>query len=244
MTTPKIPDTLRLFLVSDESQRQIEAAVEVSCPPPHLVSKVDTSEQEVERAMGFLGLADAILVAWQAGKNQILGLLMRKMRKTNVPLIAICDPDPEAQVAALLKGADDVMVMPIYLPLLQARLLAWRRGHSEPDPALIASEPEESDLVAGPIRIDRRAQRVYLNAEEVEFSPKEQALLSYLMQHAGECMTRDEILDEVWGIGFDTGTNMVDVYMFFLRKKLKAHKLDTMLQTVRGRGYRLVVDPV
>jgi DNA-binding response OmpR family regulator len=71
--------------------------------------------------------------------------------------------------------------------------------------------------------------------------PREFALLSYLMDHPDEACTRDQILDAVWGIDFDTGTNMVDVYMHFLRKKLEAHGIKGIIQTIRGRGYRLAV---
>ena len=76
--------------------------------------------------------------------------------------------------------------------------------------------------------------------QEVDLTPREFALLSYLVAHADALVTRDQILDAVWGIDFDTGTNMVDVYMYFLRKKLEAYQLKEMIQTVRGRGYRLV----
>lgn len=91
----------------------------------------------------------------------------------------------------------------------------------------------------GPLRLDRTAYRLHIHDAEVELTPKEFELLSFLMDQADALCTRDQILDAVWGIDFETGTNMVEVYMHFLRKKLEAHGLDTMIQTVRGRGYRL-----
>ena len=94
-------------------------------------------------------------------------------------------------------------------------------------------------LVVGPLRLDLKAFRFFVHGKEVELTPKEFDLLRYLMQHAGAVRSRDQILDEVWGLDFDTGTNMVDVYMHFLRRKLEAYGLKGMVQTIRGRGYRL-----
>lgn len=91
----------------------------------------------------------------------------------------------------------------------------------------------------GPLRLDQAAYRFLIDDEEVELTPKEFDLLFYLMGRCGEACTRDEILDAVWGIDFDTGTNMVDGYIYFLRKKLDVHGLKGMIKTVRGRGYRL-----
>lgn len=70
-------------------------------------------------------------------------------------------------------------------------------------------------------------------------TPKEVELLAFLMAHADTLCTRDDILNLVWGIDFDTGINMVDVYMHFLRRKLSEHGVGAMLQTIRGKGYRL-----
>ncbi len=105
-------------------------------------------------------------------------------------------------------------------------------------PASSAANDGEA-LVVGPLRLDLKAFCFFVHGEEVELTPKEFDLLRYLMQHAGAVRSRDQILDEVWGLDFDTGTNMVDVYMHFLRKKLEAHGLKGMIQTIRGRGYRL-----
>lgn len=104
---------------------------------------------------------------------------------------------------------------------------------------LVLLDPEHDICQVGDLRLDRTAYRFHVRNEEVDLTPKEFELLSFLMEHAEKVCSRDEILDEVWGIDFETGTNMVEVYMHFLRKKLEAYGLNGMIQTVRGRGYRL-----
>ena len=81
--------------------------------------------------------------------------------------------------------------------------------------------------------------RLFVNDQEVQLTPREYSLLDFLLQRHDELCSRDEILARVWGINFDTGTNMVDVYIYFLRRKLTAHGFGGEIHTVRGYGYRL-----
>ncbi|ARA94672.1 winged helix family transcriptional regulator [Rhodothermaceae bacterium RA] len=108
------------------------------------------------------------------------------------------------------------------------------------DEVLIPVDRTEDVLTVGPLRLEQHTFRFFIHDDEVELTPKEFDVLQDLMRHRGEVRTRDEILEAAWGIDFDTGTNTVDVYMHFLRKKLKAHGVGGMLETVRGRGFRLV----
>jgi DNA-binding response OmpR family regulator len=89
------------------------------------------------------------------------------------------------------------------------------------------------------VRLDQRSRRVFVHEQEVILTPKEYELLAFLLDHPGEALSRDTLLDAVWGINFETGTNMVDVYVHFLRKKLRKAGLARVLETVRGHGYRL-----
>ena len=117
---------------------------------------------------------------------------------------------------------------------------ARQSGHEEADP--VSTLPLGHDILQfGPLRLDRTAHRFYVNGEEAELTPREFTLLEYLTEHHDTLLTRDQILVKVWGINFDTGTNMVDVYMYFLRRKLEARGVKKMIQTVRGHGYRLVL---
>ncbi|RMF62466.1 MAG: winged helix family transcriptional regulator [Bacteroidetes bacterium] len=129
-------------------------------------------------------------------------------------------------------------------PLPEARSSEVREEPDASPPPPSPPRPEQDEgLVVGPLRLDLQAFRFFVHGEEVELTPKEFDLIRYLMQHAGTVCPRDQILDEVWGLDFDTGTNMVDVYMHFLRRKLAAHGLKGMIKTIRGRGYRLDGQP-
>ena len=97
-------------------------------------------------------------------------------------------------------------------------------------------------LVAGRLKIDDRAHKFFLDDKEILLTNREYALLRYLMVHTDEARSRDQILSDVWGINFETGTNMVDVYMYFLRRKLESHGLKNVIETIRGFGYRLSVE--
>ena len=129
--------------------------------------------------------------------------------------------------------------------LLQAKVLSYRRlvqaaqqtaGGTNGADAL----PHEVQRF-GALRLNRTAHRFFIGESEIELTPREFALLAFFLEHANRLCRRDQILDHVWGLHFDTGTNMVDVYTYFLRRKLEAHGLKDMIQTVRGHGYRLVL---
>jgi DNA-binding response OmpR family regulator len=164
-------------------------------------------------------------------------------RRQGPPVVALYRGGPEERVAALAAGADEAIGFPVHLGVIQARILAQQRLtdavrlHASGHPAT----PAPADVIAvGPLRLDRTARRFAIRGEEVTLTPREFALLDYLLAHAGSVRTRDEILDAVWGVSFDTGTNMVDVYVYFLRRKLEAFGVRGLIETVRGRGYRLV----
>ncbi len=92
----------------------------------------------------------------------------------------------------------------------------------------------------GRIRLNLLQYMAYVDDEYLDLMPKEFELLQYLVERGGELCSREEILKEVWGITFETGTNMVDVYMHHLRRKLDSFNLKHAIQTVRGKGYRIV----
>lgn len=92
----------------------------------------------------------------------------------------------------------------------------------------------------GRIRLNLLQHMAYIDDELMDLMPKEFSLLQYLIERGGQLCSREEILKGVWGINFETGTNMVDVYMHHLRKKLDSYNLKHIIQTVRGKGYRIV----
>jgi len=131
-------------------------------------------------------------------------------------------------VAGLEGGADDYMAKPFRFEELLARVRL--RLRSEPGTV------ETTVLTCGDLSLDLRSRRVTAGDTEVDLSAREFALLETFMTHPGQVLSREQLLSRVWGYDFDPGSNVVDVYVRYLRRKIGA----AHLETVRGMGYRLV----
>ena len=134
------------------------------------------------------------------------------------------------RIRGLDAGADDYLVKPFAFGELLARLRALIRGRAGERPTVL----QAADIVVDPAR-----HLVQRNGSEVELSPREFALLEFLMHHAGEVVTRTEILEHVWDYGYDGVSNVVNVYVGHLRKKLEVPLGIPLIRTVRGVGYVL-----
>jgi DNA-binding response OmpR family regulator len=96
-------------------------------------------------------------------------------------------------------------------------------------------EPEQTVLEAGGVTLDMRARRALVQGRTIELSAREYTMLEVLMRHAGQVLSREQLLSHVWGYDHDPGSNVVDVYVGYLRKKLGPD----VIETARGMGYRL-----
>jgi len=159
--------------------------------------------------------------------------VLRDVRSTKegVPILVLTGRTRvEDRVATLDQGADDYVTKPFSFSELSARVRALlRRGKL----------PQQVTLQVDDLMLDRIEHRVERGGKRIELTSKEFALLEYLMRNAGRCITRAMIIEHVWNISFDTTTNVVDVYINYLRKKVDEQATHKLIQTVRGSGYVL-----
>ena len=156
-----------------------------------------------------------------------------RMSKVNTPLIILSAMDSlDDVIAGLRMGADDYMTKPFSFEELLARIETVMRRSSE-----VASE--EQSLALGPLAFDRESLRFTVDGKEIKMTAKELAIIELLMSHPGTLFSRERILSNVWGMNMDPLTNVVDVYIGKLRKKIDSDKSNSIIETVRGLGYRL-----
>jgi len=156
-----------------------------------------------------------------------------RMKKINTPLIILSAMDSlDDVIAGLRMGADDYMTKPFSFEELLARIETVMRRTSE-----IASEAQV--LSTGSLAFDRQSLRFTVSGKEVRMTAKELAIIELLMSHPGTLFSRERILSNVWGLNMDPLTNVVDVYIGKLRKKIDTGHGDSFIETVRGLGYRL-----
>ncbi len=139
------------------------------------------------------------------------------------------------KIDCLNLGADDYLVKPFSVAELMARSRAVQRRTVETASGFIRH---------GDLQIDRMTRAVTYAGASIEFTAKEYTLLEYLLMQRGRAVSRQELLREVWHMSPDAGTNVVDVYVNYLRRKLGSSSAAGMIQTVRGEGYAIGTKPV
>jgi heavy metal response regulator len=168
------------------------------------------------------------------GVDGISILKSLRQRKPSVPVMILSARSRvDDRVQCLDTGADDYMVKPFSFLELSARARALlRRSHL----------PSESVLAVRDLRLDRVERRVERGGRRIDLTTKEFALLEYLMRNAGRRLTRAMIIEHVWNLTFDSTTNVVDVYINYLRRKVDDGFSPSLIHTVRGVGYQLSSD--
>jgi two-component system OmpR family response regulator len=136
------------------------------------------------------------------------------------------------KIAGLKGGADDYLTKPFAFGELLARIEALLRRRSE---AVVSA----AILTIGDLSLDLAAKSVRRGGRPIDLTPKEFALLSYLMENAGKVVSRQNLLSNVWGLNFDPGTKVVNVYIRYLRLKVDGEGERPLIQTVRGFGYTM-----
>jgi len=155
-----------------------------------------------------------------------------RKRGVSTPVLMLTARDElEARVRGLEGGADDYLTKPFDLPELLARVHALIRRAE--------LRHQDATLKVGNLTLDPLTRRVTQDGRIVDLSPREFALLEFLMRNAGRTVSRSRIAEAVWNYKFDPETNVVDVYVNYLRKKLSFAGRTAPIRTVRGVGYRL-----
>lgn len=160
----------------------------------------------------------------------------RVRQESDIPIIMLTAKDDVSdKVMGLDMGADDYMTKPFAIEELLARIrvLLKRRARGQGGGA------ESGTLRAGGLTLDKKSYAVAYNGEPIALTKKEFDLLCYLMEHAGQVVTRDMLLNDVWGYEYAGDTNIVDVYIRYLRTKIDEKTGVKYLHTVRGVGYML-----
>lgn len=194
---------------------------------------VDVAE-DGEQAQFMADECDYDLVILDLNLPRIDGLDVLKWirsRRSALPVLVLTSRGRvEERIKGLDSGADDYLSKPFSFSELAARVRALlRRGSRVPDVVLKVADLE----------MDRAERMVKRAGRRIELTPREFALIEYLMRNAGRCVTRAMMIEHVWNFSFDTMTNVVDVYINYLRKKIDGGFERKLIHTIRGVGYKL-----
>jgi DNA-binding response OmpR family regulator len=220
---------MRILIVEDDAA--LSSFVRKGLEAEHYAVDA-TTDGERGRAMALEFDYDLLVLDLNLpGVDGISLLKSLRQRKPSVPvMILTARSRVEDRVLCLDTGADDYLIKPFSFLELSARARALlRRSHL----------PSESVLTVRDLRLDRVERRVERSGRRIELTAKEFALLEYLMRNAGRRLTRAMIIEHVWNLTFDSTTNVVDVYINYLRRKVDDGFTPALIHTVRGVGYQL-----
>lgn len=193
------------------------------------VSRADRGDDGLEMAMEpEIGLV--ILDLSLPGLDGLDALEKLRQARREKPVLVLTARDAlDQKVRALDLGADDYMTKPFALDELLARLRALTRR---------ADQRSSDAIEIGEVRLDLLSRRAFRDDEAIDLSTREFALLEYFMRHPDQVLSRTQILASVWEYDFDPQSNIVDVYVRYLRGKVDSPGGPSVIETVRGAGYR------
>ena len=216
----------KILLVEDEEKlaRMVELELRYE---GYQVDKSFDGRSGLERALS--GEYDLVLLDIMLPQLSGMEVLRRLRRESQVPVIMLTARDSVVdKVSGLDSGADDYITKPFAIEELLARIRAALRTKSGRDSQV---------LTVGPLSMEVESRRVTVRGQEVELTKKEFDLLRHLLENKGRVLTREALLDSVWGFDFVGETNSVDVYIRFLRSKIDEAFGIKLIHTVRGVGY-------
>ena len=215
-----------ILLVEDEEKlaRMVELELKYE---GYSVEKAFDGRKGLELALS--GAFDLVLLDIMLPQLSGMEVLRRLRRESQVPVIMLTARDSVVDKGSGLdSGADDYITKPFAIEELLARIRAALRTKSGRDSQMLA---------VGPLAMEVESRRVTVRGQEVELTKKEFDLLRHLLENKGRVLTREALLDSVWGFDFVGETNSVDVYIRFLRSKIDEAFGIKLIHTVRGVGY-------
>ena len=222
----------RILLVEDEEKlaRMVEMELKYE---GYAVEKAFDGRKGLERALS--GEFDLVLLDIMLPQLSGMEVLRRLRKESQVPVIMLTARDSVMdKVSGLDSGADDYVTKPFAIEELLARIRAALRNQS--------GQEARAVLTAGAVSMDVDRHQVSVRGENVELTKKEFDLLRHLLENKGRVLSREALLDAVWGFDFVGETNSVDVYIRFLRSKLDDAFGIKLIHTVRGVGYVIKED--
>jgi DNA-binding response OmpR family regulator len=225
-TTPATDRTYKVLIVEDDAQILRVLELELK----HEGYEVETARDGLSGLERALKEPDLVVLDLMLPKLDGMEVCARIRAKSNVPIIMLTAKDriPD-RVAGLDHGADDYLTKPFSIEELLARIRARLRDR----------QPQDNVIGAKDLTMDRDRHEVQRAGKDVQLTAKEYALLEYLLLHRNKVHTRDELFNGVWGSDFLGDSNLIDVYIRYLRGKIDDGHDDKLIQTVRGVGYAL-----
>lgn len=198
----------------------------------YIVDHIADGLQAERRIMEGVAAYDMLLLDITIpGKNGIDLARSLRQHKFGMPILMLTARDTKEDIVRGLDvGADDYLVKPFSFNELLARIRALSRR-----PYQAVSE----ELTTSDLSLNTKTRKIHLHGKELKLTRKEFTIFEILMRHAGEVITREDILSQAWDFAFDSFSNVVDVHIKNLRKKLNTQKNHEILETIRGVGYRL-----
>ena len=217
------------ILVVEDERRLAQVVRKVLEEEGHTVDVAHDGEEGLAMAMD--GSHDVVLLdVLLPGIDGFEVCRSLRANRVDTPVLLLTALDGiEDRVRGLDAGADDYLPKPFAFQELLARLRALGRRRVQ------AREPDQ--LQTADLMLDLRRRRAVRDGRTIDLSPKEFALLEFLMRNQGRVVTRTQILDHVWGYDYSPDSNLVDVYVTYLRRKIDRGHQRKLIRTVRGAGY-------
>lgn len=214
-----------------EDEPRIASFIEKGLKSHGFITTVATDAQKA-LSLGLSGMFELLILdLGLPGKDGFEVLKELRGQGATLPiLILTARDDLQDKVSGLEAGADDYMTKPFRFEELLARIRVRLRTINQ------VSTSEQFTLNAHNIVLDLRTRKVKINNQWLELPFREFILAETFFRHPGQVLSRQQLLDRVWGYDYEPGSNIVDVYVGYLRKKLGSN----LIETVRGAGYRLV----